>query len=169
MRFHSAPVVRLADAKPMQLGHCRPRRWRLADLRLCRCAARAIRRTTARAVRAPRAVADSPIRRFTPDRRRHRQRHRRSRGVPAGPPRPQGRGAAVAAAAAQGPLRADRLREGLRPDWTTGADDIFDLRGIDREQGALVVVRPDQYVANVLPLDAFDELDAYFAPLLLNA
>ena len=36
MRFHSAPVVRLADAKPMQLGHCAPRRRRLAALRLCR-------------------------------------------------------------------------------------------------------------------------------------
>ena len=42
-------------------------------------------------------------------------------------------------------------------------DDIFDLRGIDREQGALVVVRPDQYVAHVLPLDAPDELAAYLA------
>ena len=29
--------------------------------------------------------------------------------------------------------------------------DIFDLRGIDRAQGALVLVRPDQYVAHVLP------------------
>ena len=32
--------------------------------------------------------------------------------------------------------------------------DIFELRGIDRIQGLIVVVRPDQYVANVLPLDA---------------
>jgi phenol 2-monooxygenase len=31
--------------------------------------------------------------------------------------------------------------------------DVFDLRGIDRS-GAIVVVRPDQYVANVLPLTA---------------
>jgi phenol 2-monooxygenase len=36
-------------------------------------------------------------------------------------------------------------------DWTTGADDIFDLRGIDREQGALVVARPDQYVHPLVP------------------
>lgn len=45
--------------------------------------------------------------------------------------------------------------------------DIFDLRGIDREHGALVVVRPDQYVGHVLPLDGFAELSAYFARLLL--
>ena len=52
------------------------------------------------------------------------------------------------------------------PDWTTGADDIFDLRGIDRDHGALIVVRPDQYVAHVLPLDAYDDLAEFFAPLM---
>ena len=45
------------------------------------------------------------------------------------------------------------------PDLKNGPD-IFDLRGIDRGQGAMVVVRPDQYVANVLPLDAHEELGA---------
>ena len=46
--------------------------------------------------------------------------------------------------------------------------DVFDLRGIARDEGALVVVRPDQYVAHVLPLDAHDELSAFFAPLLVD-
>ncbi|WP_456285016.1 FAD-binding monooxygenase [Microbacterium sp. JZ101] len=41
-------------------------------------------------------------------------------------------------------------------------DDIFDARGVDRS-GAVVVVRPDQYVAHVLPLAARDELAAFFA------
>jgi phenol 2-monooxygenase (NADPH) len=45
-------------------------------------------------------------------------------------------------------------------------DNVFDLRGIDRDRGALVVVRPDQYVSHVLPLDAYAELAAFFAPLL---
>lgn len=44
-------------------------------------------------------------------------------------------------------------------------DDIFERRGIDRD-GAIVVVRPDQYVANVLPLTAVDELAAFFRPIL---
>ena len=47
--------------------------------------------------------------------------------------------------------------------------DIFDLRGIDRERGALVVVRPDQHVAEVLPLDAYAALTAYFAGFLTPA
>ncbi|MBX3196349.1 MAG: FAD-binding monooxygenase [Microbacteriaceae bacterium] len=41
-------------------------------------------------------------------------------------------------------------------------EDIFEQRGISRD-GAVVVVRPDQYVAHVLPLTATDELGAFFA------
>jgi phenol 2-monooxygenase len=48
---------------------------------------------------------------------------------------------------------------------TDPSADIFDLRGLDR-RGAVVIVRPDQYVANVLPLTATAELGAFFAPLL---
>jgi len=48
------------------------------------------------------------------------------------------------------------------PDLKSG-NDIFDMRGIDREQGCMVVVRPDQYVAHVLPLDAYKELSSFFA------
>ncbi|PNI07579.1 phenol 2-monooxygenase [Arthrobacter sp. AFG7.2] len=43
--------------------------------------------------------------------------------------------------------------------------DIFELRGLDRG-GVVVVVRPDQYVANVLPLTATGELAEFFGPLL---
>jgi phenol 2-monooxygenase len=45
------------------------------------------------------------------------------------------------------------------------ATDIFDERGISRERGALVVVRPDQYVAHVLPLDAYAELNGFLRPI----
>lgn len=44
--------------------------------------------------------------------------------------------------------------------WT--ATDIFDERGLSRA-GVVVVVRPDQYVAHVLPLSATRELAAFFA------
>jgi phenol 2-monooxygenase (NADPH) len=47
------------------------------------------------------------------------------------------------------------------PDLKNG-DDIFDLRGVDRNGGCMVIVRPDQYVAHVLPLDAHEELAAFF-------
>jgi phenol 2-monooxygenase len=44
--------------------------------------------------------------------------------------------------------------------------DIYELRGIDRQAGCLVIVRPDQYIGTVLPLDAFAEIEAYFAPFM---
>ncbi|MFD5224764.1 FAD-dependent monooxygenase [Microbacterium sp. NPDC058342] len=44
--------------------------------------------------------------------------------------------------------------------------DIFDERELSRD-GVVVVVRPDQYVAAILPLDAVDELGAFFAGNLL--
>lgn len=50
---------------------------------------------------------------------------------------------------------------------TDPEQDIFELRGIDRG-GVVVVVRPDQYVAAVLPLTATEELSAFFAGALLQ-
>ena len=46
--------------------------------------------------------------------------------------------------------------------------DVFEERGLSRD-GVVVVVRPDQYVAAVLPLTATDELAAFFAQSLLPA
>ncbi len=46
------------------------------------------------------------------------------------------------------------------------ANDIFELRGISRN-GAVVVVRPDQYVANVLPLSDTSGLAAFFDGIML--
>lgn len=43
--------------------------------------------------------------------------------------------------------------------------DIFDLRGISRD-GAVVVVRPDQYVAAVLPPQDPNKLGEFFEPIL---
>ena len=37
-----------------------------------------------------------------------------------------------------------------------------------KKKGCIVVVRPDQYVANVLPLDAYDELAAFFDGFMLT-
>ncbi len=48
--------------------------------------------------------------------------------------------------------------------WTSA--DIFAERELSRA-GVVVVVRPDQYVAAVLPLTATDELSAFFAEFLL--
>ncbi|GAA3746361.1 FAD-dependent monooxygenase [Leifsonia bigeumensis] len=45
-------------------------------------------------------------------------------------------------------------------------EDFFEVRGIDRG-GCVVIVRPDQYVAHILPLTARDELVAFFAGNML--
>ena len=49
------------------------------------------------------------------------------------------------------------------------AGDIFDMRGIDRESGCMIVVRPDQYIAHILPLDGYDDLSDFFAGIYYTA
>ncbi|MCP4597666.1 FAD-dependent monooxygenase [Neptuniibacter sp.] len=41
-------------------------------------------------------------------------------------------------------------------------NDIYDLRGIDRSAGCVVVVRPDQHIATILPVTAHEELTKFF-------
>lgn len=53
------------------------------------------------------------------------------------------------------------------PDHVEG--DIFDVRGIDRDRGCVVVVRPDQYVSAILRLGAHDALSAFFDRILAPA
>jgi phenol 2-monooxygenase len=57
-------------------------------------------------------------------------------------------------------------------DWekvwaVDAARDIFAERSVSTE-GAVVIVRPDQYVANVLPLSARGELTDFFSGILLD-
>jgi phenol 2-monooxygenase len=158
MRFHSAPVVCLADAKPMQLGHVAraDAAWRLyafADAGAEQLRALAVFLSDSPA---------SPIRRFTPqggeidsviDVRAVFQQHHRDLDVGQLPalllPR-------------KGRFGLIDYQKAFCPDLDHGPD-IFVLRGIDRARGAMVVVRPDQYVAQVLPLDAHEALGAFFA------
>ena len=48
-----------------------------------------------------------------------------------------------------------------------GYADIFDMRGIDRDLGCIVIVRPDPYVAHVLPIFAHEKLAAFFGGFML--
>jgi phenol 2-monooxygenase len=163
MRFHSAPVVRVADAKPVQLGHAAraDAAWRLyafADAPAKRLGALAAFLATS---------PNSPVRRFTPagadidsviDFRAVFQQPHREIKVDELPTMLLPR---------KGRFGLIDYEKVYAPD-PKGGPDIFDLRGIDRAQGAIVVVRPDQYVANVLPLDAHDELAAFFGRFLLD-
>jgi phenol 2-monooxygenase len=54
------------------------------------------------------------------------------------------------------------------PDLKAGKD-VFDMRGIDRERGCMVLVRPDQHVAQVLPLDGYQDLIAFLDNFMLAA
>ena len=161
-RFHSAPVVRVADARSMQLGHVARAdgRWRLyafSDRSGERLAS-----LCAWLGEDP----DSPLRRFTPpdrdidaviDTRAILQVAHRDVRLGELPPLLLPRKGAFGLIDYEKVFCAD-----LRP-----GRDIFEMRGIDRELGCLVVVRPDQFMAHVLPLDARDEITAFFAPILL--
>lgn len=163
MRFHSAPVIRLADAKPMHLGHVARAdgAWRLYAF-----ADRAHPATTDSRLRDLAeflASEKSPLARFTPsgaepdsviDVRAVLQQGHRDLTVADLPPVLLPR---------KGPFGLVDYEKAHCPD---PSDDVFDLRGLDRDHGCLVVVRPDQYVAHILPLDAHQELTAFFEGVL---
>nr|WP_321980883.1 FAD-dependent monooxygenase [uncultured Cohaesibacter sp.] len=46
--------------------------------------------------------------------------------------------------------------------------DVYEMRGIDRSKGCVVVVRPDQHIATILPLDAHDQLTEFFDVFMLD-
>lgn len=47
-------------------------------------------------------------------------------------------------------------------------ENIFDNRGINKDKGCLVIVRPDQYVSHVLPLDGYEELEKFFSNIFIK-
>jgi phenol 2-monooxygenase len=165
-RFHSASVVRLADAKPMQLGHCieADARFRLFLFAPAGDAG-GRERTVAQLCDWLEHDAASPLRRHTApeqdvdaviDTRAVFQQGFRALDFATMPTL----------------LRPHVGRYGLCDyekvfcaDLGRG-EDLFDARGIDRAAGCIVIVRPDQYVGHVLPLQARDELAAYFAAFL---
>ena len=163
MRFHSAPVVRLADAKPVQLGHAARAdgAWRIyafAD-----ASGERLRALMDFLAESPK----SPLRRFTPqgadidrviDVRAIFQQGHRDLKVDQLPSMLLPR---------KGRFGIIDYEKAYCPDLKHGPD-IFVLRGIDRGLGAMVVVRPDQYVANILPLDAHEGLAAFFGGFLID-
>ena len=165
-RFHSAPVVRVADAMAMQLGHVAEAdgRWRLYVF--------ASRSDDGSDPQSPIhqladwlvAGSDSPVVRQT---------------------RPGEDVDALIDVRVVFQQAFDQLRYEAMPNLFTptkgilgltdhekvfsadhkGAGNIFAMRGIDRDRGCMIVVRPDQYVAHVLPVDAREELATFFAAI----
>jgi phenol 2-monooxygenase len=167
-RFHSAPVVRLVDAKPMQLGHAAGAdgAWRIYAF-----ADSPNPQDPASRIGALCKFLDtdnSPIKRFTPsgddndsviDVRAIFQQGHRDLAVNGMPPVLLPR---------KGRFGLIDYEKMFCPNFTAG-NDIFEMRGVNREQGCLVVVRPDQYIAHVLPLHGFDALAEFFAGFMIEA
>ena len=162
-RFHSAPVVRVADAKPVHLGHAARAdgAWRIyvfADV------------DSAKLLRLAQFLDESPkspLRRFTPsgsdidtviDVRAIFQQSHRDLSIERMPP---------ILLPKKGRFGLIDYEKVFAADLKNGPD-VFDARGIDRRLGAMVIVRPDQYVANVLPLDDFAALTDFFAQFLID-
>jgi phenol 2-monooxygenase (NADPH) len=167
MRFHSAPVVRLADAKPVHLGHVARAdgAWRLYIF--------ADRNDPAGGASRARELCEfleseaSPVRSFTPagaepdsviDVRAVFQQGHRDLAVEEMPPVLLPR---------KGRFGLIDYEKMFCPD--PKARDVFELRGVNRERGCVVVVRPDQYVSHVLPLDEHEALADFFAGILIDA
>lgn len=47
-------------------------------------------------------------------------------------------------------------------------NDLYDMRGIDRKNGCAVVVRPDQHIANILPLTDYAGAAAFFDAFMIE-
>ena len=166
-RFHSARVIRLADAKRVHLGHAARAdgAWRLyvfAD-GLDPAGAGSHARRLCEFLESD----ASPLRRFTPARaepdavidvRAIFQQGHRQLTVDAMPsvllPR-------------KGKFALIDYEKMFCPD--PDGDDIFDLRQVNRDTGCMIVVRPDQYVSQVLPLDGHEALTDFFAGILIEA
>jgi phenol 2-monooxygenase (NADPH) len=166
-RFHSAPVIRLADAKPVHLGHVVKADGRFRIFIFAGAGNPASPNSKIRRLCDFLAEDhESPVRKYTrPDddmdavidvRAVFQQAHRE-----------------LAIEAMPTLLLPRKGRYGLRdyekmfcPDMKSG-NDIFAARGIDREAGCLIVVRPDQYVAHVLPLDGYKQLTSFFDGFML--
>jgi phenol 2-monooxygenase len=165
-RFHSAPVIRLADAKPVQLGHAARAdgAWRLYVF--------ADQHDPAAGGSLTRKLCEflesdaSPIKRFTPasaepdsviDVRAIFQQGHRELAIDTMP---------RVLLPSKGRFKLTDYEKMFCPD---PAADVFGLRRVNRETGCVVVVRPDHYISHVLPLHAHVALADFFASILIDA
>ena len=167
-RLHSAPVIRLCDARPMHLGHTvmADGRWRIFAFGEAEnpCNQNSLIWTLCEFLDKDPA---SPVRRFTPnDRDRDsvidvlaifQQCHH---DVPLEKTHPF-------LQPARGQFALPNREKMFCPDFEGGGH-IYDMRGINREQGCIVIVRPDQYVAQILPLNDHGALAAFFQSFLIE-
>ncbi|MDU8912285.1 FAD-dependent monooxygenase [Aestuariicoccus sp. MJ-SS9] len=164
MRFHSAPVIRLADARPLQIGHVQKADARWLLLAFAPAGTPTAQRDALAQLCAALSADGGLLDTITPDGadidavldvRAVLQCRHTEIAITDMPPL----------------LFPQKGRLGLRdyekvfcPDERAG--DIFEMRGIDRINGCMVLVRPDQYVAGVLPLEDVANLKGFLTNIL---
>jgi phenol 2-monooxygenase len=172
-RFHSAQVLRLADAKPVQLGHVMKAdgRWRIILFGPSNeeNQAKTPLDATSRLMQTCTWLQETLVPRFTPknadvdsvfDVRAVFPQARSSIDVPSLPEvlLPQ-----------KGKFGIQDYEKVFTDEESYGWGDgeIYKNRGVSPE-GCVVVVRPDQYISAVLPLgeEAFEPLEGFFGGLL---
>ena len=176
-RFHSAPVIRLADAKPCELAHTikADGRWRLfafagdkdrgqtefADGVAALCAALESHPQSPLKARGAATTENATDPDAVVDLRAVFQAHHHELAIETMPnllkPLKGKLGLIDYEKIFSAHITSDV------PANIRAKKDIYALREIDRKQGCLVVVRPDQYVANILPLSAVEELVTFFS------
>jgi phenol 2-monooxygenase len=60
------------------------------------------------------------------------------------------------------------LRDYEKVFHTQATNDVYELRGINRHAGCVVIVRPDQHIANILPVTAHDTLASFFDAFMIK-
>ena len=61
------------------------------------------------------------------------------------------------------------LRDYEKVFHTQDGNDVYDLRGIDRNSGCVVIVRPDQHIAAIMPTAAHAELSEFFDRFMVRS
>lgn len=167
MRFHSSPVVRLADAMPMHLGHAAraDASWRIILFAPAKDPL-SVDGSFQKLCDFLEADPASPLKLYTPagadpdaviNLHAVFQQHFRDVEIGDLPAVLLPRKGRFGLIDYENVFCADHRDE----------QDIFDLRGVDRDKGCVVIVRPDQHVANILPLEDHKGLAEYFANILL--
>jgi phenol 2-monooxygenase (NADPH) len=162
-RFHSAEAVRVADGRAQHLGHLvkADGRWRIFlfggahDPTEASSAAYKFIDFLAN-------DASSPVRKYTPNGADidavidtyavFQQRNLSMHDLPGYLWPPKGKYG---------------LRDYEKVFHAQDGNDVYDLRGIDRSNGCVVIVRPDQHIAAILPVNAHEGLSNFFENFMI--
>ena len=162
-RFHSAEAIRVSDGRRQHIGHLNKAdgRWRIFVFGNTKDPVDSSS-DTSKLINFLANSADSPVLKYTPE----------SADIDSV--------IDVYAVFQQQDLSIEKMPDFLWPAkgkyglrdyekvfFAEARNDIFDLRSINRSSGCMVVVRPDQHVAHILPLTAQNELAVFLDTFMI--